>query len=426
MSITVIVPESASIAELEAMLVGFDPAWNEVDRILYTLGMLVEGMYTNRTNANENGFVPLSSAVLSGKMSSYRNNLKKLIFLGIIEVKDSYKVGKHSKGYRLSKQHQTRLIPQILHTDRDLVMMHYNKLDHAKLASSAPNSMRDSFNSKLGFHESKVERVLNDAVKDKENWLRYLAMQRSYFEIINQEFKIQRDNTVGRVHSTITLMPKKLRNHLTFDSKKLFKIDVRACHPFILAAMASGELVLDEKLKDRLQQSNLHITTVNSILNDLTHLLTPITTNLVSKRKSECKTMVQQIRNGQFYSQFAEDESEEAVKRAKRNLLTSWNLLTNKSEMMESFKSKFPLLCDYIVDLKTPNYKDISNLLMKIESYLMIDVIYKELLTHHKVFPLYTIHDCVMTTEEHVDTVSRIMKEVFSRYLGEVPELKID
>jgi hypothetical protein len=50
-------------------------------------------------------------------------------------------------------------------------------------------------------------------------------------------------------------------------------------------------------------------------------------------------------------------------------------------------------------------------LLQRVESHLILDKVVPKILEHNNDIPVFTIHDCVLTTPEHQEVVSRIMKE---------------
>jgi hypothetical protein len=57
------------------------------------------------------------------------------------------------------------------------------------------------------------------------------------------------------------------------------------------------------------------------------------------------------------------------------------------------------------------------------EAKFMLHTVCRRLFTYHKEVPVFTIHDSIMTTEEHVPLVRRIISEEFHR-LGLHPTLK--
>lgn len=89
------------------------------------------------------------------------------------------------------------------------------------------------------------------------------------------------------------------------------------------------------------------------------------------------------------------------------------------------FRREFPSVHQFIFDQKVDDYRQLACNMQRAEAELMIDTVCLRLMTHHDEIPLVTIHDSIMTTEEHVPTVARIMVEEFQR-IGFRPQFKVD
>ena len=87
---------------------------------------------------------------------------------------------------------------------------------------------------------------------------------------------------------------------------------------------------------------------------------------------------------------------------------------TKKSKETRSFKRLFPSVFKTIRLLKKKSYKNVAHLLQRCESSIIIGRVCTRMMVEHPDVPLYTIHDAVLTTKEHVQTVENVMNEVFS------------
>ncbi len=71
-------------------------------------------------------------------------------------------------------------------------------------------------------------------------------------------------------------------------------------------------------------------------------------------------------------------------------------------------------------DLSCP----LAFVLQTLEATLILDKVCANLLNKYEI-PLFTIHDCIATTEEHIDKVEEEIATVYEEYLGAKPSIKL-
>ena len=76
-----------------------------------------------------------------------------------------------------------------------------------------------------------------------------------------------------------------------------------------------------------------------------------------------------------------------------------------------------------MIQCETPLDKYVGSQIMEIESRIMIESIYND---YHNEFKLITIHDAVLVTGEHVDTIVSEIKKQFQSIIGITPQITID
>jgi len=89
------------------------------------------------------------------------------------------------------------------------------------------------------------------------------------------------------------------------------------------------------------------------------------------------------------------------------------------------FARLFPTVYHLILDCKSERYQDLARKMQREEAKFILHTVCRRLFTYHESVPVFTIHDSIMTTEEHVPLVRRIINEEFQR-LGLHPTLKED
>ena len=87
------------------------------------------------------------------------------------------------------------------------------------------------------------------------------------------------------------------------------------------------------------------------------------------------------------------------------------------------FARLFPTVYHLILDCKSERYQDLARKMQREEAKFMLHTVCRRLFTYHEAVPVFTIHDSIMTTEENVPLVRRIISEEFDR-IGLRPTLK--
>jgi hypothetical protein len=95
-----------------------------------------------------------------------------------------------------------------------------------------------------------------------------------------------------------------------------------------------------------------------------------------------------------------------------------------KSPLHDLFASDFPNVWNWILShKKTHGYEELSRQMQRVESQLMIETVCCRLMEDHPEIPCVTIHDSIMTTPRHIETVKAVIMDVF-RDFGLKPTLK--
>lgn len=90
----------------------------------------------------------------------------------------------------------------------------------------------------------------------------------------------------------------------------------------------------------------------------------------------------------------------------------------------EAFKACYPEVGQVVSLVKEVDYKAISRLLQRIESYCMIDGLCKAVNDKHPEIPLFTLHDCIVTTKGYVEMVEKELLSVVTGIVGFTPTVK--
>ncbi len=317
------------------------------------------------------------------------------------------------------------------------------------------NKLKKDYNFLVGYFDAKRLKVdfdnaigyCNKQLKKGKKYTDYLKYVYSIMAIQNGEYSLSYNpNTDGRVHTNITRFPKELRKFLKYDSKHLAEIDISASIPTFIYYLLSN-----------ISTSNIHIDT---IINNQSYLLQYMSTkNAVSIDSNEVQRFGQLVLQKKFYETFIDDFHSihlfdeslqpdeyylENVKRllgyefdgdiddlrdvVKKNILSMFNAKSGDYINEEAvFNSHFPTILKFIKTLKSKRNKHnyFSYLMLQIESYFMIHITARQLNNKYKrKIPIFSLHDCLITTEDNLEKVNNFMQETLEKELGFKPILK--
>ncbi len=95
-------------------------------------------------------------------------------------------------------------------------------------------------------------------------------------------------------------------------------------------------------------------------------------------------------------------------------------------KVQQVFAERYPVIYDFLKTKKKQGYKKVSKQLFEMEGFMIVDVLAKELTKEYRrEIPVFTIHDSIATTSDHVETVKNRFNEVFYHNYGNVPTLSI-
>lgn len=219
----------------------------------------------------------------------------------------------------------------------------------------------------------------------------------------------------GRCHSIITNLPSLLRRTLRIDGQPFVCLDLRNSQPLILAVL------LSERRRSLLTSVSLKIDSGS------THSQVPL------RSKIHCKTLLEQdlqeystaCEQGVLYECMAGYDLSDYHVRSKFKQAFFQHVLfgdgIRRSIWTKRFQERFPTVWTIIQEIKAKDYRHLSHNLQKLESTIIF-AICDNLRQDRPEIPLVTIHDSILTTQEHVQVVRTYMMAEFARY-GFTPSL---
>jgi hypothetical protein len=350
--------------------------------------------------------------------------LFKLVESGIIKRIGSYIVGKQSFKYTFAPEYQSRYkkipLKNIKLIKRIESIQKRRKKEVMKTIRGLcdQNKFLNMLTIDPGYKQYLKDNFKRETEKEIKSYNSFLA---SAIRIENKDIFFSRDKTSCRFHSNLTTMPKKLRQFLRYKGEPLVNLDLSNSQPFLSIILLTNPGKVKPLIKNP-----VFLMIVDSLK--------------VSKRKDVMNFIYQTV-NGKFYSFLIEEfkkegivfsvdyaKNRDAVKIQVLKILFSTNTMPrNKTDKKckQIFKKCFPTVFTIFNKIRGTEHGDHFTdfrrfviLLQTIESFLILDVILKRIYRELPGLVALSVHDSIMTTENNVEAIYKIMHDEFRSYTG--------
>lgn len=253
-------------------------------------------------------------------------------------------------------------------------------------------------------------------------------------EFHSQQWKYSmNEETDNRLHSNLTRSPRILRKHIKYDGKTLVGLDLKTCQPFFLCVLIAAIVNRDREILRSIGATHLlHDYLIESLFNlnlDINNLRAFVKAVLKgdfynslidgfpfkydkkgniyrdiynkNKVKDRCVGKPCNMRKTVYY-----DSERDCVKAAVMEFL--YSKPTTKVTEVTFIKNKYPSISKIVKEITSKGI-DLHRILQYVEANVLLDNV--ALVIHEKYpdMPLFSIHDCLVTTEEWKDTLKEEM-----------------
>jgi hypothetical protein len=392
-------------------------------RIIKIVSVLYPTNY-NLHRFKEDGFTTLSSKFKKRILNNEYEFVHKILTEGhepIIEIKKSYKVGKYPKSYRLNEKYRNSTMAKFKFKPpkttkiktKESILDNQFKINNLSIHPNVNEFLYNLYRS-----------VLSNLNSDNETTIlkNYIGRNLNIIDDINNgNLYYNRSYSNNRFNSSITSLNKTTRPFVLVNNKPLISIDIKSSQPYILAS------TLDCNFYSNKGQYNYYS-------------IGPVGGSILFPRFLKGKEKgIEQYRNisfeDDFYSIVLRNELGREPTTIERNRLkhkTMQFLFYNNPKAKEKTElsylvNQFPQINDFICScLDMIGEKRFAYLLQRAESFLVLDTVCVEFQSKIKSAPFFTIHDAVLTTEEHYEELYKIMYEQLRLMTGINPGIKIE
>ncbi|MFV5699643.1 hypothetical protein ACM55H_14845 [Flavobacterium sp. ZT3R17] len=293
------------------------------------------------------------------------------------------------------------------------------------------------------FDEDKLKVNFDEAVcfceeryTEHKDYAKYVNELNQLVDLKNGCYKIYNvPESDGRLHSNITKLPKVYRRFLTYDGKRLVEVDLSSSIIYFIAILINNHIKVD----------NINISFPIKSYYLLMFAKTLESLDVIEKQLLEGKCV-----SGEFYELFINDfkscftfcnlkrmyksvsndefnGSYQQIRKIAKKYLLAMIFADVKSykKVQGLFRAKFPNLLDVLILFKKKfGYESLSYLLFQMESCLMLDKVAKKFnAKYYRVAPIFSLHDCLITTVDYESQLELILKGVFKEEFDVAPRV---
>lgn len=393
------------------------------DRIAYILHLISEIPVRNRM-ALHNGFTLINAKTIQKVVRNYNVYIDLLIAEKILVCDNFYLPGEKSYGYKFSNPSYYKLI-EYTATNKKII----RKEKHVQFLAYQCPWLSKWFNPrlKINFGLSMIDSNYSELLRTGEEKYPFNSINFAIKEINSGNFFFIRDKTSGRIHNSISNFKSEYRKYLSYDGKPLRSIDMVSSQAYLSTILFNDSFYKNEDSDFSLK--NLYPELYNKIKNH------PSLPSLMVTHSSSIKKFNELVIFGEFY-EFLIGEARKLhhtldrkmAKEAFFQVLFSSNRFIGQKEawMKKIFQSLFPEVYKVYTVLKQFNKGDLAILLQRLESKLVIDKILRRISIEAPTVPIFSIHDCAVTTEGNEEYVDHVIKEECAKVIGAPPMTKIE
>jgi len=423
------------VQELDEYLLSNQPHFKCDLNYFYWIIHYIQEQQIKNKDKSENAheiYIPISMTFIRGITISKIDDYMKILKNGeFIECDNQYMKGEKSRGYRIN--------PKFLIGNSKIEIAPGSKLFNKILKNlrrkKAHYNRQEPFLRAMADHFMKMDMDYLSAEKwatNESDEAKRTAYLFSLEQLKDKRFRyFKRNNTNNRLDTNLTNLKSNLKGFIVGD---YVSIDLKNSQPFLL-----GELLgeIEKGLKENKQQGPLCclLARLNLLQAFGVKRLKGISKIHQNHKKAflvNLNAYMESVNSGTLYDDFVitygNRINRDEVKDIMFKVLFSKNKVDKSSfipyeQEKEIFASVYPLVYEAVKQLKERDNVLLPVFLQKLESYIFIDCIARELVSSG-IIPL-TIHDSVIVRSDQQDNTLEIIHKVFNEQFGVVPKFKI-
>lgn len=343
---------------------------------------------------------------------------------------NSYQIGKKSKAYHINNIYLSGSVKEIEISTKTRLFKNIN--NNLRLRN-ANNNRLEPFLKRMRAKFMEVDLDYDKAFK----WVTENAKDtaRCYYLTSIEQFKdkrfryFKRNTTNNRLDTNLTNLKKNFRFFILGD---YISIDLKNSQPFLLNQLIKQ---ITEHQPKPLCGYFLNENIAKTFGNKAIQKISKIHQKYKKQNLTDVSAFEHAVNSGTLYSQmintFNGNISRSEAKDIMFKVLFSKNVIYKQYRRFIPYEKEkyifsevYPTIYEYVKILKENKHSDLSIFLQRLESYIFIDCIAKQLTEAGKT-PL-TIHDSIIIEHKHQDFTLHTIAKIFLKNFGVIPTFTIE
>lgn len=378
-------------------------------------------------------YIKFYSRNLGKTAKNYKHYFLYLKEIGVIDINEKYQVKGFPKSYRLKKHSNLKSYTII---DKTLLKNITLNIDKKEVVSYLENQKiginPTAFNFMFDWITNGIEINYKDALtalnrgrginpeSNKIDIQHYYSKASTIYRFQNRIGFISRTKADNRIHTNFSNFPKISRKYLTFQGEKLVYFDIKTSQPFMSCVLFKTGFYNRSFENKPLAMMREDISA--TILSDSqkSRILKVLNSNV-----PDIYEYVNTVVNSDIYLEFGRlcnDSKKTRDQLKKLYYATVFSSNSTQKRRKDIFSKTYPSVWEIFEIIKEEDYKNLSYLLFKIESHIVLDKLaIGWLLKHNNKVPIFSLHDALVTTDKYADELEKQMYEIIKNYVGHPP-----
>lgn len=438
-SLTLYIPENINI---DRLLLENPPDFNyNRDCFVYIIHLVTAIPSRKRDVLDDfEGFTPINRKFLQKRIHGYKKYIQYLKSKGVLVERNVYSPGQYSMGLKISPRFESRLVPVEITKWTLIKNIAYLNKSYNEEITEELKYLKKWFNDKVEVDYNRGVSYLDELYEKevanpdmKNERLRYNCRLLPLLKLRNKEYAFYVDDTGYRLHTNFTQMMSPLRKFIKYDGKTLCAIDIKNSQLYLSIGLLDDKVFINNTIADMITNPKL--------TNRINYPIMVVKKIREVKNEPDVILFKKHVSIGGFYEFFGrvlienglteekpKAELREIAKEIVFSSIYSPNTSIGYNVPMQLFKELFPNVFKVYSLIKKGrgNHPALSICLQRFEAELVLHDACKIISDKSPEIPIYTLHDSIITTEDNVIYVKKVLSNVLRRRIGVKPPLKIE
>jgi hypothetical protein len=255
----------------------------------------------------------------------------------------------------------------------------------------------------------------------------------------SEKFNYSITSSNQRLYSVFTNISKYIRPYFTYNGFPLTQLDLSSSQPLLLFHFLNElKWKKEQNFKSFLKEDKEYL--LIQLYETKQPLMLDTLNGINDKKFNDELERFKKLFEGDFYINIIEEvkkcnpyskklkgftNRKNCKKTIMYLLFERFTESKSKVPQYNSFKKTFPLITIVLDTLKEKQKNKVALILQNLESDLFLNNITKKISELNPDLPMFTIHDAILTTPEHVEYVNEIMTQIIINTTGVIPKISI-